>query len=156
MKVTRMRTDLHVLFLLLFLEDARRRLSAGVEVQDNGCWIWKRSGDGRYGHFFLHGTKFKAHVASQLLYNGRIPRGHVVRHACDTYACCCPGHLSPGTQKQNRADASERGRWAHGITKATVARIRNLLTRGHAQSVVAARVNVHPSTVSRIASGKMR
>lgn len=145
-----------LIFHLLVLWEARARLQAAVEKSADGCWLWKRSGDGRYGHFYFGGTKFKAHVAAHLLWNGRIPRKHVVRHACDTYACCCPAHLSTGTQKQNCADKSERGRAKANISKAQLRRIRILLSKGHSQREVARRTKVHSSSVSRIARKKMR
>lgn len=152
-----MRTDAVPLFLLLCLGHAQQKLRDSVEVDpDTGCWLWKRSGDGRYGHFYIFGVKFKAHVASHLMFNGRIPRGHVVRHGCDRMACCCPVHLETGTQKQNCADASERGRRRRGLKRATVARIRNLITRGHGDIAIGSRVGCPPSTVWRIRTGKMR
>lgn len=152
-----MMIDRIVIFLLLALESQRARLRASVRVTESGCWLWDRkSTDGRYGHFYMFGVRFKAHVASYILFKGRIPRGHVVRHGCDQTLCCAPDCLTTGTQAQNRADASERGRWAHGITKRTVARIRNLITRKHNDSEVARRVGVHQSTVGRIRKGEIR
>ena len=60
-----------VAFWFLLIEHHKARLLACVEVrEDTGCWEWKRSGDGRYGHFHMLGKRFKAHVAAALLWRG--------------------------------------------------------------------------------------
>lgn len=150
-----MRMTTERLVLLLLLEHYKAKLLAGVRVTPTGCWEWTRSGDGRYGHFYMLGAKFKTHVAAAILWRGIVLRTRVLRHQCDNPACCNPAHLLPGTQKQNRQEAAERGR-AVGLTVAKVARIRNLLTRKHSQAEVARRCQVDPSTVSRIARGETR
>lgn len=149
---------IEALFWLIALESYKAKLLACVEVHPvTGCWEWRRSGDGRYGHFWMLGARFKAHVASALLWCGLRLRKRVLRHTCDNAACCNPGHLIPGTQKQNRADASDRGRRAGGgLTTNQVKRIRNLSTRGHSDAVVAARCGCEPSTVWRLKTGRMR
>lgn len=143
------------LFWLLVLEHYKLKLQASVEVTEAGCWEWRRSGDGRYGHFYMMGQKFKAHVAAALLWSGIRLRTRVLRHQCDNACCCNPGHLLPGTQKQNRWDASERGR-SVGLTKATVRRIRILIGKKHPDAEVARRVGCHATTVMRIRLGKIR
>lgn len=77
------------------------------------CWVWKGGGDGRYGHAYFLGMRFKAHRLSYLAFNGRIPRGRVVDHRdCDRPPCCCPGHLQAVTQSANikRCFSVGRGR----------------------------------------------
>lgn len=148
-----MRTE--VLFWLLALEHFKAKLRAHVRVTDSGCWEWTRSGDGRYGHFYMLGAKFKTHVAAAILWRGILLRTRVLRHQCDNAACCNPDHLKPGTQKQNRQEAAERGR-AVGLTTRTVARIRNLITRQHSDTAIARRVGCHRTTVLRIRTGATR
>lgn len=75
-----------------------------------GCRLWTgslhRLG---YGHYRLNGKIEAAHRVAFLLSQGRSPIG-VIRHLCDTPACCEPSHLIEGTQKQNMEDCVERGR----------------------------------------------
>ena len=49
------------------------------------------------------------HVAYRAKY-GPIPEGMVVMHLCDNPACCNPGHMVPGTQKENTHDSVLKGR----------------------------------------------
>lgn len=85
-----------------------------------GCWLWlgarKTAG---YGNFFVHRdppTKdgqavfINAHKFAYTITCGPIAEGEVVRHRCDTPACCNPAHLIAGSQQANIADAIERGR----------------------------------------------
>lgn len=145
-----------VAFWFLLIEHHKARLLACVEVrEDTGCWEWKRSGDGRYGHFHMLGKRFKAHVAAALLWRGIRLRTRVLRHQCDNSICCNPGHLKPGTQKQNRQEAADRGR-AVGLTVRQAARVRNLITRGHNDAEIARRVGCHPTTSMRIRKGHTR
>lgn len=106
--------DIALLFGVLLLASARAYILARVEVdEDSGCWVWTGSGDGRYGHAYFMGVRFKAHRLSFLAFNGRIPRGRVVDHRdCDRPPCCCPRHLQAVTQSHNikRCFATGRGR----------------------------------------------
>lgn len=145
------------LFWLLVLAFYKAKLRDAVRVSERGCWEWTKSGDGRYGHFHMLGVRFKAHVAAAILWDGIVLRSRVLRHQCDNTACCNPGHLKPGTQKQNRQEASERGR-AVGLTKKQVTRVRRLLAskRKHSHAEIGRRVGCHGTTVMRIARGDIR
>lgn len=149
----KMRSD--TLLWLLILEHSRAKLRAGVRITETGCWEWMRSGDGRYGHIHILGTRFKTHVAAALLWNGIRLRTRVLRHQCDNSICCNPGHLLPGTQKQNRQEAADRGR-AVGLTKRQATRAKGLITRGYIDAEVARRIGCHPSTILRIRTGATR
>lgn len=46
-----------------------------------------------------------AHRVSYEVFVGAIPKGSVVMHSCDNKRCCCPGHLTLGTQRENMLDA---------------------------------------------------
>lgn len=150
-----MKTEV-LIFWALVLEDYKARLFARVRVTETGCWEWTGSGDGRYGHFYVLGVRFKAHVASALLWRGIRLRTRVLCHQCDNAACCNPWHLRPGTQKENQQEASERGRRANGRTKAEVRRVRLLLARGHSDREIERRTGVHNTTVGRIRKGVIR
>ncbi|QYW02163.1 HNH endonuclease [Stenotrophomonas phage Sonora] len=145
-----------VLFWALILAHYKAKLLESVEVHpETGCWEWRKSGDGRYGHFYMFGVRFKSHVAAALLWAGIRLRTRVLRHQCDNTSCCNPDHLKPGTQAQNRWEASERGR-AVGITAATVRRIRILITKNHTNAEIARRCGCHNTTVLRIRRGDIR
>lgn len=144
-----------IIFWLLVLEHYKAKLLSGVVITEAGCWEWTRSGDGRYGHIYLLGQKFKTHVAAALLWYGIRLRTRVLCHQCDNSKCCNPDHLRPGSLKQNRQEASERGR-AVGMTKRAVARVRNLITRGHTDAEIARRVGCHNTTVGRLRARTIR
>jgi HNH endonuclease len=100
-------------------EDVRRFLSK-IYRDLAGCWIWKGSkrawrrepNDGGYGAFWQAGKVHRAHkwIYEQLV--GRVPRGKVLRHTCDTRSCVNIWHMHPGTQKQNVRDMLAKGREA--------------------------------------------
>lgn len=102
------------LFYLVLIARARQYLAERVTVDEaTGCWIWSGCNDGRYGHAYFMGQRFKAHVLAFLAYRGRVPRGKILDHKeCDCTRCCCPEHLAPVTQSQNmkRCFAVGRGK----------------------------------------------
>lgn len=106
--------DIAVVFGVILLASARAYVASRVAVNpEAGCWVWTGSGDGRYGHAYFCGVRFKAHRLSYLAFVGPIKRGRVVDHKqCDHPPCCCPGHLAAVTQSHNikRCFANGRGR----------------------------------------------
>jgi hypothetical protein len=107
-------TDIAVLFGVLLVASARAYILGRVHMLDErGCWTWACGGDGRYGHAYFMGQRFKAHRLAYLAFVGRIPRGRVVDHReCDNPPCCCPTHLQAVTQSHNikRCFSVGRGR----------------------------------------------
>ena len=80
------------------------------------CWMWTggsmtNSGDGRVMH---NGKRDGAHRVSWELAHGPIPPGMWVLHHCDVPGCVNPAHHFLGTQTENMADASKKGRLASG------------------------------------------
>lgn len=84
----------------------------------NECWEWQGSRAQNYGQLSFrwpNGARrpMRAHVASFLIHNGRLPaKGLCVCHTCDNPPCVNPAHLWEGTTKQNMRDAWRKGRMA--------------------------------------------
>lgn len=82
--------------------------------ETSGCWEWTGSlrKDG-YGGAYSQYTQ-KTGPAHRLSYQHfkmvLIPKGSVVRHACDNPKCYNPDHLILGTQLENMADMVDRDR----------------------------------------------
>jgi hypothetical protein len=103
-------TQLKVCLALLTIAAARRYIIDRIEIQGD-CWIWTGSGDGRYGHAYFLGRRYKAHVLAYLAFVGPIRRNNVVDHEhCSRPACCHWRHLSAVTQSANIKRAYDIGR----------------------------------------------
>jgi len=82
-----------------------------VEKND-GCWNWigdlDKKGYGRINSGGNNGKILFAHRASWMIHFGE-PDKHVCHH-CDNPRCVRPDHLFLGTDKDNMADMSRKGR----------------------------------------------
>jgi Autographiviridae endonuclease len=89
----------------------RESLLRHVRIAKSGCWLWRRGrmGEG-YGILKLNGVVRYAHRVAFELFHGRIPKGGLVCHHCDTPACVRPEHLYAGNNSTNMRDAWARGR----------------------------------------------
>jgi len=77
------------------------------------CWVWTAACNPQgYGHFWADGTMARAHRISYAALVGPIPEGLQICHHCDNPPCVRPGHLFTGTDTENLADMSRKGR--HG------------------------------------------
>ena len=81
---------------------------------DDECWPWLAKSKHRFGYGCLKIKSGKNLVASRVsafLAYGPPPegKGNAI-HSCDNPSCCNPKHLRWGNQKDNSADAVERGR----------------------------------------------
>ena len=69
-----------------------------VEIDENGCWIWKGAlGTSGYGIATL---RRKAKVAHKFFYEaliGPVEKGHHLDHTCEVRVCCNPKHVVPRT-----------------------------------------------------------
>lgn len=77
----------------------------------SGCWIWLGGlvDPKGYGSFKFDGES-RAHRSAWALFHGPIPDGLHVLHRCDVPSCVNPAHLFLGTNNDNIADASAKGR----------------------------------------------
>lgn len=75
------------------------------------CWIWygDKFAQG-YGRISIRGAQKKTHRVAYEVWAGPIPNGMGILHSCDNRACINPGHLRPGTDKDNTTDRYDRGR----------------------------------------------
>jgi hypothetical protein len=147
------------------------------------CWLWTAAIDGNgYGKFQIttgwhlkSGRPTQVHVRaprlSLALATGQWPTLFVL-HACDTPLCVNPAHLREGTQKENIADVSARGRmgrrgknpnpvrgerhWKAKLTSAQVAEMRSRRGRGETLQKIAAAFGISESHVSRVCLGLSR
>jgi len=82
---------------------------------NTGCWLWSAGCCGTgYGAAGLPGYARLAHRASWQILVGPIPPNMVILHKCDTPVCINPDHLRLGTQADNMADCSRKGRVRSG------------------------------------------
>jgi hypothetical protein len=83
-----------------------------VEVRGpDECWPWKRAKNKQgYGQVTINRKQQPAHrVAWELSTGQEMPTDLLALHSCDWKPCCNPGHVRPGTGKDNAADVKARG-----------------------------------------------
>ena len=78
------------------------------------CWIstLKPTDDRGYTQIRIGKKKYHMHRLSFEIHKGKIPKGMLILHTCDTPACCNPEHLWYGTQSDNMKDCYAKGRSA--------------------------------------------
>lgn len=139
-----------------------QRFYEKVVFGTTGCWHWRGAKHKLgYGLMAFPGES-KAHRISWRIHRGDIPAGLFVLHRCDVRGCVNPDHLFLGTQADNMADASAKGRLRSNprrgvdnplsrLTENQVREIRAIYpTSGESMAEIAARFGVAPMTVCRI------
>lgn len=115
----------HLIFSSLLLAKARAYVESKIRIDPAQCWICTNAGDGRYGHLYFCGQRFKAHVLAYLAFVGSLKRHHVVDHQyCNHPPCCNPQHLQATTQSGNMKRCFAEGRGRGQFTKAPEGLIR--------------------------------
>lgn len=132
----------------------------------SGCWIWtgavhhvgkKRTPRGK---MILDRRIVEASRVAYILFKGQ-PGALLVLHKCDNSLCVNPDHLFLGTQAENLADMTAKGRrrsaigsdQAHAkLTEEKVKDIRTMVSQGESQTAVAAKFGVKRNTISCIVS----
>lgn len=136
-----------------------------TSFDEDSCWLWKGSVDGKgYGRFWVGTGHVAAHRVVYEYFEGEIPKGLNLLHSCDTPLCVNPKHMTPGTQKENLEDAVAKGRIAtgqrHGSSKLTDQegrQIHDLANSGlFSNKQVGKWYGIAGSTVSQIKTGARR
>lgn len=136
-----------------------------VSVVQGACWLWRGSttaaGYGNLGAGGRGGANVYAHRLSWEVHKGPIPPGMHVLHRCDNPPCVNPEHLFLGTQRDNNADKTRKGRHARGerhgnakLTSEKAARIRQMRADGFGtQDAIARELGVTRSCVAHVLQG---
>jgi hypothetical protein len=91
-------------------DGAFTRVTRGVIMEPNGCWLFVGCLARGYGQLLFDGKRHKAHRLMWQAVHGDIPAGLFVCHRCDVRRCINPDHLFLGTCRDNTRDALEKGR----------------------------------------------
>ena len=136
------------------------RFWSAVDVgNSHHCWKWKgHIGTNGYGQVRLSEKVIPSHRAAYLIAYGAIDSGAIVRHRCDSPACCNPLHLETGTHSDNVRDRVIRNRTAKGVrngrSKLTEADVRAIRRSGDEASLWASRLGVTVQQVNNIRRGR--
>lgn len=84
-------------------ETIEARIGRRVQVQADGCWLYRGESE-RYGRH--RDARADVNVAvHRFVYEtlvGPIPDGHHLHHDCETPGCCNPAHLTPLKPKEHK------------------------------------------------------
>jgi hypothetical protein len=127
----------------------------------DACWPWMRSRtkDG-YGTLGIGGKVRRTHVLAWVEKHGPIPPGLQVLHKCDNPPCRNENHLFLGTNDDNMADKTRKGRnntpkgAAHYAARLTPDQVRAIRVDKRMLKEIAADYGVGLSIISGIRTGK--
>ena len=138
-----------------------------VEPDDAGCLNWRGTVTHQGRAIFAVGTgkKHRKVIAARYAYwlaNGELPAGDVVCHRCDNPICVNHEHLFVGSQADNLADMTLKGRRSRAgapgerhpnakLTDADAARIATRLRAGEPSGALAQEYSVSRSAIYRAA-----
>jgi len=81
------------------------------------CWEFNGNPDADgYGYIRYRNFTYRIHRFSYLLFQGEIPKNHVVDHLCKNRKCCNPEHLEAVSHKENMV-RGDTGRNNHQTLK---------------------------------------
>jgi hypothetical protein len=99
-------------------------------TNERGCRLWTGMMVGGYGRFRGESGLMLAHRWAYESARGAVPDGMMVLHKCDVSTCVNPEHLMLGTQAENMADCSAKGRSSSKLSRAAVATMREAYAHG--------------------------
>lgn len=148
-------------------ETSERFWSRATPEPNSGCWLWTGEHDrAGYGRRRRKGGSTLVHRQAFEMVHGPIPAGLSICHRCDVRCCVNPDHLYAGTHAENMADRERRGRGkmpvgrlrgeTHPCAKLTehaVHEIRERLSRGESERLVAKVFGVGRGAISAIKRG---
>lgn len=121
------------------------------------CWAGYVDRDG-YGRIKVKGENILAHRVAWELFNGAIPEGEQVLHACDNPSCSRPDHLFLGDAAVNMADRNAKDRQAkgerNGRAKLTERQVREIRASAEGIRPLARKYGLDPKSVRDIRSGR--
>ncbi len=137
------------------------RFWANVETAGpDECWEWTGGKSGGYGHLYNGEREEHAHRVMWRLTYGEIGDMFVC-HRCDNPGCVNPNHLFLGTQQQNMADASKKGRVTRGeamhsakLTEDDIRDIRQAVSQGAKQNSIAKQYGVSTGNINLVVKRK--
>ncbi len=157
-------------------ENTQDYILSRISKAKNDCWIWTGTiGSDGYGKAKRDGKTVRAHRLSYAFYKGDIPANTCVCHRCDTPLCVNPDHLWIGSHIENELDKTQKGRRSpspsvshperlpkgesHHKAKLLDGTVEVIYQMG-VQNMTAEQIKesleleVHPSSINRIISGK--
>ncbi len=144
-----------------YFEASKKRILEKIDIQENGCWIFKSTNHLGYGRFWFNKREQVAHRVTWQIYKGEIPEGLLVLHKCDNPSCCNPEHMFLGTQKDNIQDAIKKERFdicrrppiRYKLRYEDVIKIKELYKDGVPQTKLKDLFSVSFGCISKIVSG---
>ncbi len=118
------------------------------------CWIHKGApSSSGYSQCFssAKGVQNSHRVAYEFFF-GQIPKGYLVRHACNNKRCVRPDHLKRGTHANNMQDVSDAQ--SHPKRKLTQEQAREIRQSSDSQRTLADRFGVDQAAIGNIKSGR--